>query len=193
MAERLQTLADWLAGEFENAAQARSQSAWFVHLYLWHRPLPVPLWGNRAIFAEQAPIVKRDRPYRQRVMMLQSGDGGLQVQFLAFKRPEAFLGAGEDGEKLRHLSPEDLEILPGCVLAVQEAGDKFIAQPRAGDRCCFQAGGEWRQVELGFEVNSSHFWSRDRGIDPETGRGIWGALLGPYEFVKCRDLATEFP
>lgn len=38
--QTLITLAQWLAGEFENRSQALDQPAWFVHLRLWHRPLP---------------------------------------------------------------------------------------------------------------------------------------------------------
>jgi hypothetical protein len=35
--QTLITLAQWLAGEFENRSQALDQPAWFVHLRLWHR------------------------------------------------------------------------------------------------------------------------------------------------------------
>ncbi|MEL6856170.1 MAG: CpcT/CpeT family chromophore lyase, partial [Cyanobacteria bacterium J06607_13] len=24
----------------------------------------------------------------------------------------------------------------------------------------------------------------DKGIDPDTGRGLWGALMGPFQMVK---------
>ncbi|MDY7021511.1 MAG: CpcT/CpeT family chromophore lyase, partial [Cyanobacteriota bacterium] len=34
-------LARYLAGEFDNIAQASAEPVWYVPLYLWHRPLPI--------------------------------------------------------------------------------------------------------------------------------------------------------
>ncbi|MCW6038330.1 chromophore lyase CpcT/CpeT [Spirulina subsalsa FACHB-351] len=28
-------------------------------------------------------------------------------------------------------------------------------------------------------------------MDPKTGRGTWGALMGPFHFSKCEDYALE--
>jgi len=55
-AKNLTTLAQWLAGEFENQTQALEQPTWFVNLHLWHRPLPFTIEGNLALFAEQALV-----------------------------------------------------------------------------------------------------------------------------------------
>ncbi|NJR41071.1 MAG: hypothetical protein HC781_22315 [Leptolyngbyaceae cyanobacterium CSU_1_4] len=180
-----------MAGEFDNQPQARDQPAWFVHLRLWYRPLPMRIEGNLAFFAEQANALTPDRPYRQRIAVLTEASGTLQVQYLAFKQPEKFLGAGANPGLLKSLSLEDLENLPGCRLNVSEEAGKFKATPQPGEPCYFQYNGATRQVVLGFEVSAGKFWSYDRGVDPETGQGLWGALMGAYEFHQCEVFARE--
>jgi hypothetical protein len=189
----LTVLAQLIAGEFDNKPQAMEQPAWFVHLRLWYRPLPMRIEGNLALFAEQANALMRDRPYRQRVAVLSESSGSLQVQYLAFKQPEKFLGAGANPSLLEALRLEDLVTLPGCVLTVTEQAGKFKAEPEPEAKCYFQYDGATRQVILGFEVSPGKFWSYDRGVDPETGKGLWGALMGAYEFQKCGDFSDELP
>lgn len=197
--QNLTALAQLIAGEFDNKPQAMEQPAWFVHLRLWYRPLPMRIEGNLALFAEQANALMRDplqasrraRPYRQRIAVLTESSDSLQVQYLAFKQPEKFLGAGANPSLLEPLSLDDLETLPGCVLTVTEQAGKFKAEPLPGAKCYFQYDGATRQVVLGFEVSPGKFWSYDRGVDPETGQGLWGALMGAYEFQKCEDFSSE--
>ncbi|MBO9998563.1 MAG: chromophore lyase CpcT/CpeT [Cyanobacteria bacterium SID2] len=184
----LTTLARFLAGEFENDEQARNQPSWFVRLRLWNRPLPHNIDGHLALFAEQAPALKLHQPYRQRILLLQPGDvSPLRVEYRAFCEPEKFRGAGVNPSLLENVTTEDLENLPGCVLNVRECQETFIAEPPEGAKCCFDYDGKTRQVVLGFEVGARWLKSFDRGVDPETGRGLWGALMGAYEFQKLRD------
>ncbi len=187
------TLAQWLAGEFINKAQALEQPSWFVHLRLWHRPLPQRLQGNLAIFAEQANVLKLEQAYRQRVLMLQDTEAGLQGQYFAFKQPDQFKGAGQAPEKLASLTEDDLIHLPGCVVDIAEEGGRFQAQMRPGDRCRFEANGKVGQVVLGFESQATQFLSYDRGVDPTTEKPIWGALMGPYRFSKQQSHAGDLP
>jgi hypothetical protein len=189
------TLAQWLAGMFENQAQSHEQPAWFVNLRLWHRPLPFRIHGNLALFAEQANALYIDRPYRQRVIVLQE-TGQLQqfqAQYLAFKQPDRFRGAGANVDRLTTLTLDDLELLPGCVLTVTQQNGSFQAQPEPDARCYFQYDGQRRQVVLGFEVGEGWFRSFDRGVDPDTGQSLWGAIIGAYVFNKCQDFAAELP
>jgi len=190
----LPTVAQWLAGAFENRAQSMAEPAWFVHLRMWQRLLPHRLEGHFALFAEQANALFLDKPYRQRVLILQAVDSEhIQVQYLALKQPDQFCGAGAKPELLKQLGWDDLEWLPGCALTLTSQGNSFVAKPQPGDRCYFQYDGKTREVVLGFEVTESTFHSYDRGVDPETGQALWGALMGPYEYVKCEDFAAELP
>ncbi|MBW4515968.1 MAG: chromophore lyase CpcT/CpeT [Timaviella obliquedivisa GSE-PSE-MK23-08B] len=189
--QNLTALAQLIAGEFDNKLQAMEQPTWFVHLRLWYRPLPMRIEGNLALFAEQANALTCDRPYRQRVAVLVASSDSLQVQYLALKQPEKFLGAGANPSLLESLSLDDLETLPGCELTVTEQAGRFKAVPPPGAKCYFQYDGATRQVVLGFEVSPGKFWSYDRGVEPDTGQGLWGALMGAYEFQKCEDFAKE--
>ena len=50
-----------------------------------------------------------------------------------------------------------------------------------------------RQVSLGVMAAPEQFWSYDKGIDPQTGRALWGAILGPYQFAKVADFSDGLP
>lgn len=182
----LAELTQWLCGEFDNASQALDQPAWFVHLRLWHRQLPQGMAGHPAIFAEQANVLKLDQPYRQRILVLQPDqtDTVIHGQYWAFHQPGQWRGAGAHPDRLAAITPADVEPLSGCRLTLSRQGDRVEAVPLPGDRCCFQYQGETRQVEIGFTVTAQDFWSRDRGVDPVTGAGLWGALMGAYHFHK---------
>jgi hypothetical protein len=178
-------LVEWLIGEFDNTAQSKEEPAWYVPLRLWHRLLPHRIQGKWAIFAEQSNFLELERPYRQRVLVLEpQPNGELAVQYWAFKDPARFRGAGANPDLLKDALEPALDLLPGCWLDVQVAGDAFKATPREGDRCCFTYDGKLRQVVLGFEASETQFLSYDRGVDPETGQSLWGAMMGPYRHQK---------
>ncbi|MCU0526477.1 MAG: chromophore lyase CpcT/CpeT [Elainella sp. Prado103] len=198
----LTTLTHWLLGEFDNQVQATDQPVWFVHLRLWHQPLPFRINDHVAIFCEQANALYLDAPYRQRVMILRPvespdrEDGSNpaelpigQVEYRAFKFPDRVQGAGANPQLLESLTPDDLELLPGCELTIRQTADRFKADPDPNQRCCFQYNGQMRQVILGFEASEAEFCSFDRGIDPDTGRLLWGALMGAYQFQKRQNFA----
>jgi hypothetical protein len=195
IAQSLATLAQWMAGEFENRAQALDQPIWFVSLRLWYRPLPFLIEGNLALFAEQANILQLQHPYRQRIAVLHqtAATDPLQAHYLAFKQPERFQGAGANPTLLLPLTPDDLEVLPGCVLTITPQEQSFEARMAPETQCCFQYQGETRQVVLGFDAFADRFLSYDRGVDPQTGKSLWGAMIGPYDFKKCHDFSQELP
>jgi len=195
------TLAQWLSGEFSNQNQALKEPAWFVNLRLWHRPIPHRLDGHLAIFAEQANAIYPNQSYRQRIVTLQTQADSmqpLQAQYFGFKHPEQFKGAGINPELLKTLTLDDLEFLPGCVLEVTQTEQRFMGRARTGDRCQFHyqdktGQNKMGQVVLGFDVQADQFWSYDKGVDPETEKPIWGALMGPYCFTKTQDFAADLP
>lgn len=179
-------LADYMVGEFDNQSQAREAPTWFVHLRLWQRS--INLFAEPTIFAEQSNVLKLDQPYRQRLMRLQETESSLQVQYYQFKDPSVVKGAGQRPELLDRVTHEDLELLPGCTLNVAvnstAQGYHFTALPRPDTRCVFSLQGSTIQVSLGFEAMPDRFLSYDKGIDLDTQRPIWGALMGAYEFQK---------
>lgn len=189
----LTTIKEYLAGEFENKEQAMAEPAWFVHLRMWQRPVSLFEEDSLTLFAEQANIVKIEQPYRQRIMRLTpcDGDASFQVQYYMFKDPTAWCGAGRNYTLLDALTPEQLEILPGCLLRVNvetlaSKQYKLIAKPIPGNRCTFSYAGNTVEVSLGFEATKTEFFSYDKGIDSATGKATWGAILGPYCYTKLQ-------
>ena len=190
----LKTLATYLAGEFENKAQAAADPTWFVHLRLWQRP--VPNLSNEHVFTlflEQTSPVSDKPPYRQRVLQLTNQAGQLQGEYFALKQPLQFLGAGLRPELLGSLSMDDLVSLPNSVAPIQSqtlgtADYQFQAALLDGKYCSFEVGGSRKYVYLGFDVarkkSAVELKIYDKGINPDTGQGLWGALMGPFVLIK---------
>lgn len=201
LSPELITLARYMAGEFDNQQQAIAEPVWYVHLRLWQRPVPLFTEDSLTLFAEQANIVNLDKPYRPRILRLQSSDttpASLQVQYYMLKDTEAIRGAGRNPELLRQLTSEDIEFLPGCNLTIKQQqvtpnSYEFSASSATGTPCSFSYQGNSYQVSLGFEATAQEFRSYDKGIDPTTGKAIWGALMGPFRFTKRQDFASELP
>jgi hypothetical protein len=199
LSSELITLASYMAGEFDNEQQAIAEPVWYVHLRLWQRPVPLFTEDSLTLFAEQANIVNLDKPYRPRILRLQSSDttpASLEVQYYMLKDIQAIRGAGRNPELLRQLTSDDIEFLPGCNLTVKQQqlapnSYEFSASSATGTPCGFSYQGNSYQVSLGFEATAEEFRSYDKGIDPTTGKAIWGALMGPFRFTKRQDFASE--
>lgn len=191
MVGQVERLGQLLSGEFVNQAQALESPAWFVQLRLWQRPTPLFGPDSLTLFLEQANGLKLDQPYRQRLLRLTEEAGQLYGQYYQFKDVEPWRGAGQQPERLARLQPSDVAALPGCrvAIAVTSSPPQYQAKLVPGGRCTFEYGGKLRQVIVGFELDvlgdRVTLKTYDKGIDPETGQGLWGALMGPYMFEKC--------
>ncbi|QLE54849.1 chromophore lyase CpcT/CpeT [Nostoc sp. TCL26-01] len=186
------TLGNYLAGEFDNREQAMSEPVWFVHLRLWQRPVDLFTDDSFTLFAEQANIVNLDRPYRQRILRLMphpDSEKLLRVQYYMIKDPSVVIGAGRNPSLLKTLTLDHLELLPGCILIVNQHAItpnnyQFIATPPPDVCCTFTYLGNTVQVALGFDVTEVELKTYDKGIDQETGKATWGAITGPYHYTK---------
>lgn len=186
---RLEQLANLLCGEFSNQTQALDSPAWFVNLRLWQKRTPLFSDDSITLFLEQAPALKLDQPYRQRLLRLFEKQDQLYGQYYQFKDFGTWKGAGAQTDRLEALSLDDVDDLPGCRVGIADDGaQSFKAQLVPGGKCEFEYAGQMRQVIVGFDVAATatgvELKTYDKGIDPETGKGLWGALMGPYEFVR---------
>lgn len=188
----LYRLASWMAGEFENRAQAKAEPVWYPHIRVWQRPVQLFDQGI-ALFLEQASALSLDRPYRQRLLHLSQSPTAAAItgQYYALTNPGEFQGASRDLERLRLLQLDSLERLPTCrlTIACQPGSQRFEAQ--AGEELCsFTYGGQQRFVQLGFTIRQSQgeteLQVHEKGVDPSTGKGLWGALMGPFKLIKDR-------
>jgi hypothetical protein len=190
MPNDLETLAQYLSGHYDNRTQALNDPVWYVHLHCWLRPVPLFTDDSRTFFAEQAPVLQLDRPYRQRLIRLHDTQGQLTAQFYSFRDPSSVSGFGQDPSKLDIVLQAPIDELPGCILHITKLGpDRYSATPPPNCTCQFSypdPNGQPQigQVELGFEVSPNEFHSYDKGINPTTQKPIWGALMGPYKYHK---------
>ena len=191
---QLTALATYLAGEFSNQPQAWGQPAWYVNLRLWIRPVPIFTDDSITLFAEQANILKLDSPYRPRILRLRQREN-IEVEFYMFKDLATARGAGQNKDLIEQITPQTIEFLSNCTLKVdtQLNGGKycFDTSPMTAEPCSVTYQGTTFQVFLGFKATANKLLTYDKGIDPDTGRGTWGALMGPYEFDKVRDFSED--
>ena len=192
---QLITLANYLAGEFDNKEQAMEQPAWYVHLRLWIRPVPIFTEDSITLFAEQSNIVKLNQPYRPRILRLRQRES-IEVEFYMFENLSTAAGAGQDKDLIKNITPDKIKFLPNCTLrvATQELNSGkycFETTPVSDEPCSVTYQGATFQVFLGFKATDDELLTYDKGIDPNTGKGTWGALMGAYQFNKRQDFSGE--
>jgi hypothetical protein len=51
--------------------------------------------------------------------------------------------------------------------------------------------GQKTYLDSEFEIDQEKFISHDRGRDPETDEHLWGAIAGPFYFVRWNSFADE--
>ncbi|MGL5940221.1 MAG: chromophore lyase CpcT/CpeT [Waterburya sp.] len=192
---QLTTLATYLAGEFSNKQQALEQPAWYVNLRLWIRPVPIFTTDSITLFAEQANILKLDQPYRPRILRLRQKET-IEIEFYMFQDLATAQGAGQKPELISQITPETITFLPNCTLEVTtktlpNGQYCFTTTPATEQPCSVSYQGTTFQVFLGLEATADELQIYDKGIDPETGKGTWGALMGGYRLTKLQDFSSE--
>lgn len=192
---QLITLATYLAGEFSNQPQALAQPAWFVNLRLWIRPVPIFTDDSITLFAEQANILKLEQPYRPRILRLREKET-IEIEFYMFQDLSTAQGAGQNENLIKQITPEKITFLPNCTLNVAteqlaNGQDVFTTTPVIEKPCQVTYQGSTFQVFLGLKASADELQIYDRGIDPQTGKGTWGALMGAYCFTKLQDFSAQ--
>ncbi|MBD0267832.1 MAG: chromophore lyase CpcT/CpeT [Cyanobacteria bacterium Co-bin8] len=204
LSSKLLTLGRYLAGEFENRAQSLAEPAWYVHLKVWHRPIRLFHENSLTFFVEQVSVASGQPPYRQRILRLYESDSQIKGQYYGLKDAAQFRGGAIAPQILAPLTPEDLVQLPTCCLSIEsqelpEGQYSFKAALPAGSLCSFEYAGNTSYVSLGFAIgpasNAATLELRvyDKGIEPSTGKGLWGALMGPFCLIKNADFEGGQP
>ncbi len=192
---QLRQVAAALAGEFDNRSQSLADPAWYLHLRLWQRPLPLNLFGEGyGLFLEQISVTSGQPPYRQRILHLTTKAGGLWGQYYALADPSTYLGGATQPDRLVGLTRDQLVALPTCGLVIERQADGQTYSARLPDDslCTFTANGITTYVRLAFDIGPESaapgsplvFQMNDRGIDPDTGKTTWGPKMGPFRLLK---------
>lgn len=181
--DRLLTLRAYLTGSFSSAAQAARDPAYYeIELHA------TPMWTWRDdgpwLYVEQALAESPDEPYRQRVYKLErTGEGGFWSRVFVFDEPASHAGAWRSGSPLSELTPGDLEERVGCAVTLRwdDAEGVFVGST-TGTGCPSElAGAAYATSEIVLREDGMTTW--DRGFD-RTGRQVWGATTGGYEFDR---------
>jgi hypothetical protein len=185
------TLVRWMAADFSNQAQAFENPPFFAHIRVCMRPLPAGFLPGVGLFLEQAYDMALNEPYRLRVLEFLPADDHIYLKNYTLKDYETeFYGASRDPERLKHLKPEQLVFMPGCSMFVTWTGSNFRGVVE-GRGCKVVRNGKETYLDNEFEIDAHRLISHDRGRDPETDELVWGAVAGPFEFVRWANFAEE--
>ncbi|MEN9219415.1 MAG: chromophore lyase CpcT/CpeT [Thermostichales cyanobacterium BF4_bins_65] len=190
----LYRLARYLAGDFTNQAQAWENPPFFAQIQVCYRPLPWQVLEGIGFYVEQAYMNHLEEPYRQAVVACRSQGEQLLLQNYRLRDPQRWLGCGrERAGELAQMCLADLEALPGCDVIVRADGEAFVGESEPGCQCLVQRQGRLTYLHTTVRLSAEGFASHDQGRDPDTHAQVWGALAGPFQFVKVEDWADLLP
>jgi hypothetical protein len=185
------TLARWMAADFSNQEQAFENPPFFAHIRVCMRPLPIALLDGVSLFLEQAYDIELNQPYRMRVLKLVAAENRIVIENYTVKNEEIYYGASRNLERLKALTADQLEITTGCDNFVEWTGKSFQGRVEPGKACLVFRKGQQTYLDNEFEITESTFTTVDRGRDPETDEIVWGAIAGPFQFVRWASFADE--
>jgi CpeT/CpcT family (DUF1001) len=172
----------YLTGYFTSAAQAAADKDYFnIELRV------VPVWLQRSdgpwLYVEQADARTPDKPYRQRVYRLEAR-GAQYISHIYTLKGDPLRHAGEwkKPTPLAAAAPADLELRDGCAVVMTRTAQATYKGATLERACPSDLRGAKYASSI-VEVSNSLLDSWDQGFDAN-GKQVWGALKGPYKFVK---------
>ena len=157
------------------------------------RPLPTKLLDGISLYLEQAYDYMIHRPYRVRILKLVPATDHIQIENYAIEEQEQFYGASRDPQRLQGLQTKQIKKLPSCSFITKWTGHSFRGEVEPGKGCMVTRNDKTTYLDSFFEIDQHKLISHDRGRDPETDEHVWGALAGPFEFVRWASFAEEVP
>jgi len=180
-----------MASDFSNQEQAFENPPFFAHIRVCIRPLPLELLSGVSLYLEQAYDYALNDPYRVRVLKLLNAGDHIEIENYSVKEEQQFYGASRDIQRLKALTADQLEKLPGCSFIVEWTGHSFKGKVEPGKGCTVLRKGQKTYLDSEFEIDQEKFISHDRGRDPQTDEHVWGAIAGPFQFVRWGSFADE--
>lgn len=182
-------LARFMAGAFSSREQAERDADFLdIRLHM------VRIWPQRTdgiwLYVEQAAAANLERPYRQRIYRLGHVGGDLyESRVFEFPEPLRVAGGWQQRDRLRLLVPSEIEDRQGCAILLRRLPDGTFAGSTLG-RLCLSShrGASYATSEV--TISSLLLTSWDRGFDV-SGKQVWGAEKGGYEFSKTESYRLE--
>lgn len=187
----LLALTRWMAADFSNQEQAFENPPFFAHIRVCMRPLPPELLSGVSLFLEQAYDYMLTNPYRVRVLKFVVQGDRIIIENYTVKEEQEYYGASRDPQRLSTLPADRLEKMSGCDMIVEWIGQSFRGKVEPGKSCLVVRNGKTTYLDNEFEIDDRGLMSIDRGRDPETDEHLWGAIAGPFQFVRWNSFADE--
>lgn len=187
----IKTLARWMAADFSNQPQAFENPPFFAHIRVCMRPLPLEQLSGMSFLVEQAYDINLNAPYRLRVLKLVDVGDHIEIENYLVEDQEQLFNASRHPERLKDVTSDRLQKMPGCNMVVHWTGTSFKGVVEPGKACMVERKGQLTYLDSEFEIDADRFISLDRGRDPNTDEHLWGSIAGPFHFVRWASFADE--
>ena len=173
-------LATRLTGRLTSAAQAE-QDPRYRTIVLNSCPVAAPGLGQTVLYVEQAVAEAPDKPYRQRLYVLEAlEDATVRSSIYTLTDPASAVGlCNEAGRRSFHVSEATLR--EGCAVDLAFDGRDFRGETEA--KACASSLRGANHATVAVTVTPEGLDSWDRGWNAE-GEQVWGAEAGPYAFRR---------
>lgn len=179
----LDRLEEFLVGRFDSSLQSTQQPQYYS-IQLLSCPVDAPDLGDRVVYVEQASMDSLSEPYRQRLYVLSADDeaGTAETVIYSLVSPGSWVGLCAEDE-LATLDESDVELREGCGVQLTWQEDTATFEGgTVGESCSSSLGGAaYATSEVWMSEDRLDSW--DRGFDAN-GFQVWGAVDGPYEFLR---------
>lgn len=177
----LARLVDYMTGDFSSQAQSRRDSDYYdIRLHI--RPIWPSDKGKHWLYVEQATASAENKPYRQRVYLVERDGKGFKSIVYTLPNPEKWIGAYKDVSLFESIKPADLSLREGCTVFLEKKSDGSFAGSSRGEGCESNIRGA-KYATSRVTVTARALLSWDQGFN-DKGEQVWGATKGGYEFLK---------
>jgi hypothetical protein len=173
-----------LTGRFDSSTQAAKDPG-FHPVQLVTCEVEAPTLGARVLYVEQAMMATPDKPYRQRLYVVEAASGTPdQVVSRVFELADPAAKVGWcDKPAPRTIEPFATTEKVGCAVTLTLKGDRFVGGTVAKGCASALRGASYTTSEV--SVGEGDLTSWDRGYDAGDTQ-VWGAKDGPYVFDRRR-------
>jgi CpeT protein len=175
-------LARLLIGTFDSAAQSATDAENYKPISLKICEVTAPTLGPKVLYVEQAVQTALDKPYRQRLYVIEAGaDAATAIsRVLELKNPVPAVGLCDKPERATFVAA-DAEEKIGCAVVMALTGEGFTGGTKGNGCPSALRGASYATSEV--TLNDKGMQSWDRGYDT-AGAQVWGAEKGAYIFVR---------
>ncbi len=176
-------LKEWMTGSFHNGHQAANDTNYY-HINLEMVPIWTDSQEGHWMYVEQALYTMKDKPYRQRVYELFTGDDGvLNSKVYSLPEKDLYVNQGSTPSFFERISPGDLLDREGCTVFMESMGDYFMGSTNEKDCKSDFRGASYATAKV--RVFEERLISWDQGFN-ESEEQVWGATKGGYIFDKVK-------